>query len=116
MLEIERHRAVPILFADFVRRLAMVVGGVVDEHGDRPHALANLLHRRFERGDVGEVALKKERRRCEAPILATRSLDASMAMSTKATLAFCSAKASTIAAPMPDPPPVMKTTLSMSEG
>ena len=63
VLEIERHRAVPILFADFVRRLAMVVGGVVDEHGDRPHALANLLHRRFERGDVGEVALKKERRK-----------------------------------------------------
>ncbi len=63
VLEVERHRAVPILFAHFVRRLALVVGGVVDEHGDRPHALANLLHRRFERGDVGEVALKKQRRR-----------------------------------------------------
>ena len=62
VLEVERHRAVPILFAHFVRLLALVVGGVVDEHGDRPHALANLLHRRFERGDVGEVAVKKQRR------------------------------------------------------
>ena len=52
----------------------------------------------------------------EAPIFATRSLDGSAAMSTKATLASCAANASTIAAPMPDPPPVMKTTLSISEG
>ena len=40
----------------------MVVGGVVDEDGDRPHALPNLLHRRLERGDVGKVAMKKQRR------------------------------------------------------
>ena len=62
VLEVERHRAVPVLLAHFVRRLALVVGGVVDEHGDRPHALPDLLHRRFERGDVGQIAMEKERR------------------------------------------------------
>ena len=42
--------------------LAVVIGGVVDEDADRPHALADLLHRRFERGNIGEIALKKQRR------------------------------------------------------
>ena len=52
----------------------------------------------------------------EAPSLAASALDGSVSMSTKATFAFCATKASTIAAPIPDPPPVMKTTRSSSEG
>ena len=63
VLEIERHRPIPILLARLVRLLALVVGGVVDQDADRPKALPNLLHRGFERGDVGEVALKKQGRR-----------------------------------------------------
>ena len=52
----------------------------------------------------------------EAPIFATKSLDGSTAISTKPTFAFWAAKASTMAAPIPEPPPVMKTTRSSSEG
>ena len=62
VLEVERDRAVPVLFADLVDVFALVVGRVVDEDRDRPEALADLLHRRLERGDVGQVALEEERR------------------------------------------------------
>ena len=63
MLEIERHRPVPILFARPVNVLALIVGGVVDEDADRPQPLPDLLHRRLERGDVGQIAMEKQRRR-----------------------------------------------------
>jgi hypothetical protein len=46
------------------------------------------------------------------PSFASRATSARLAassMSMKATLDFCPAKASTMAAPIPDPPPVMKT-------
>ena len=62
MLEVERDRAVPILFAHFVDVLTLVVGGVVDEDADRAEPLARLLHRGFERGEVGQVGVEKERR------------------------------------------------------
>src|SRR5476649_1661163 len=46
----------------------------------------------------------------------TRVLDSAWAISTKPTDAPCAKKASTIAAPMPEPPPVMKTTRSRRLG
>ena len=52
----------------------------------------------------------------DAASLAASAFDASTWMSTKATLAFCSTKASTVAAPIPVPPPVTKTTLSSRDG
>ena len=42
MLDVETHRAVPIRLGHRVDVLAGIVGGIVDEHADRPEALANL--------------------------------------------------------------------------
>ena len=65
-----------------------VVGGVVDEHRDRPEPLADFLHRRFERGEVGQVAFEEQRRlRAGGERARPASTDSRLAMSTKATLA-----------------------------
>jgi hypothetical protein len=61
MLQVDRHRPVPVGLGDFGEATAGVVGGVVDQRADRPQALARLLHRRFERGEIGEVAFDEQR-------------------------------------------------------
>ena len=62
VLQVDVHRAVPRLRSDLAHPLAGIVGGVVDEHGDRPELLPNARDRRFQRINVGEVAMQEHRR------------------------------------------------------
>ena len=65
--QIDVHRAVPVLRRHLVDRLAVIVGGVVDQHGDRPERGPHARDRRPQRLDVGEVAADEERRMRGAP-------------------------------------------------
>ena len=42
MPQIDVLRVIPVLEADVVDRVALVVGGVIDEHADRAEAFARL--------------------------------------------------------------------------
>ena len=109
--DVDGLHPVPIVGRDVLDPVPVVVAGVVDQHGDRPEVLAHRLDRRLQGRDVGEIAGEEQRRlavRLEAR--AESRSPASRWMSTKATRAPCAAKARTISAPMPEAPPVMKTT------
>ena len=49
---------------DTLDLVAQVVGGVVDQHGDRAVRRGRLRHRRLQGGDVGDVAGDEQRRGC----------------------------------------------------
>jgi hypothetical protein len=65
---------------------------------------------------VPRVALGEGGRDAGAGDLLDSAFDATSSMSTKATLAPCSAKCSTIDAPMPEPPPDTNTARSFRLG
>jgi hypothetical protein len=81
-----------------------------DEHVEVAEHARGLGDRALERGDLAHVARAPPRRLLAAARGCVRERGARLlATSMKATRAPCAQNASTIAAPMPEPPPVMKT-------
>ena len=59
MVEVERQRAAPCLWLDSGHRMPIVLGGIVDQHGDRAVPVLDLGDRGPQRRDVGGVADEK---------------------------------------------------------
>src|SRR5258708_7409447 len=68
MAQIDRHDAVPHLWRHRLDGVAIVSRRIVDEDGDRPERGAGDRYRLAQRGDVGEIAAEKERRRRVKPL------------------------------------------------
>ena len=115
VLEVDRDARVPALGRGLVDAVALVVGGVVDQHGDRPDARAHRVDRGVERGDVGEVG-GDESGAWRALQARGERLAGAASMSMKPTLAPWAAKCSTRVAPMPVAPPVISTVRSTRLG
>ena len=101
---------------DLVRVLAPVVGGVVDEDAIGPSRWRASSIAASSAARFSQVAFEEQRLLRAGGEALDQRQDWSLSMSTKATLAPWPTKASTIAAPIPEPPPVMKTTRSRRLG
>src|SRR5215470_17962323 len=90
-------------------RVTLVIRGVVDENVGGADRNGKLRDRRPQSVDVANI------RFCEATLdvlpssSATSAFDGASAMSIKPTLAFCRTNPRTMAAPIPEPPPVTST-------
>ena len=62
MPQIHILRVVPVVRGHVGDRVALVIGGVIDQYRDRTEFRARFRDRRLERRDVGDVAAEKERR------------------------------------------------------
>jgi hypothetical protein len=60
MAEIDRNRAVELVWCDLVELVALVVGSVVDQRCSGTERPANLAERSAQRRGVGEVAGDEE--------------------------------------------------------
>jgi hypothetical protein len=108
--QIELLDAVPVVDRDLGDGVPLVIGRIVDQNRDRPQPLA----RRCDGGpggfDVDEVAGEEQRAWALPASSAASAFPSSSRMSRKATRAALAAKARTISAPMPEAPPVTRTT------
>jgi hypothetical protein len=96
--------------------VAVVVGGVVDQHVDRPDLGDDGLEHRLEGVEVAQVAGVRRRAPATGRTRLSSALDSSSEKSRKTTRAPWRAKPSVRAAPMPEPPPVMTTTSRLERG
>jgi hypothetical protein len=62
MPQIHVLRVVPIVGGDVSDRMALIVGGVIDQNRDPAELRAGFRNRSSQRGDVGHVAVQKQRR------------------------------------------------------
>ena len=67
MPQIHVLRVVPVVGGHVGDRVALVIGGVIDQYRNRTELRARLRDRRLERRDVGDVAVEKERRLARSP-------------------------------------------------
>jgi len=108
--QIDRLRAVPIVRRHRVDGVALVIGGVVDQHAGRAEPGPGLADRRAQRRDVGDVAGQEQRLVRGAGKLRWRAPRRQRCDVEKRHLAPWAAKARTMSAPMPEAPPVITTT------
>jgi len=88
MAQVHGEPIVPVLRRHALDRVALVVGGVVDQYPDRPQAGPDVGDRRPERRDVAQVARNERRRRMPRPSMVfTRVSETVRSMSTNATRA-----------------------------
>ena len=109
--QVHREPLVPVLGRHALERVALVVGGVVDQDRDRAVGVGRGSDRRAQRLDVAQVARQEQRRRQRPRRPAPRrSCLAAVAVDVdEGDLAALLAERRTIAAPMPLPPPVTRT-------
>ena len=62
VLEVDRHGGVPTLGCGVLDLVALVVGRVIQQHGDRAKVLAHRVDATRQGGDVGQIGQDKQRR------------------------------------------------------
>ena len=62
MLEVDRDASVPTLGRGVLHLVALVIGGVVQQHGNRAKVLAHRVDATLQGRDVGQVGRHKQRR------------------------------------------------------